>query len=180
MGAELKGNYPMSMLTPGAGLNITVFSYVDKFQFGLMTSPAFAPDIQAVAASVTSEFEALKKQLVSGKYQKKTTKKTSAKKNSRPVRKGLVVVKNADGTKPENRSGENKATAAKPPRKATTKARTSAKAAKPAKVKTGGRPATRKATGIKSTNVKKSGAKKATVKKAASKKTGAKKATASI
>jgi WS/DGAT/MGAT family acyltransferase len=35
-GAELQGNYPVSVITDGVGLNITVMSYRDKIDFGII------------------------------------------------------------------------------------------------------------------------------------------------
>jgi WS/DGAT/MGAT family acyltransferase len=35
-GAQLEGNYPVSVITDGVGLNITVMSYLDKLDFGII------------------------------------------------------------------------------------------------------------------------------------------------
>ena len=43
-GAELKANYPVSVVTDGMGLNITVMSYCGKMDFGIVTDRDQVPD----------------------------------------------------------------------------------------------------------------------------------------
>ena len=43
-GAELKANYPVSVITDGMGLNITVMSYCGKMDFGIVTDRDQMPD----------------------------------------------------------------------------------------------------------------------------------------
>jgi diacylglycerol O-acyltransferase / wax synthase len=43
-GAELLANYPVSVITDGVGLNITVFSYRDSIDFGITADRATIPD----------------------------------------------------------------------------------------------------------------------------------------
>lgn len=45
-GAALEGNYPVSIITNGAALNITVISYVDKMEFGLVACRRTVPGVQ--------------------------------------------------------------------------------------------------------------------------------------
>jgi hypothetical protein len=42
-------------------LNITVLSYLDSIDFGLIACRAVVPDVDAIAAHIGAEFEALKK-----------------------------------------------------------------------------------------------------------------------
>lgn len=43
-GARMTAMYPMSIITPGTGINITCISYVDKIDFGIMLEPTLFPD----------------------------------------------------------------------------------------------------------------------------------------
>ncbi|MGB6425958.1 MAG: wax ester/triacylglycerol synthase family O-acyltransferase [Solirubrobacterales bacterium] len=44
-GAEIKANFPVSVVTDGAGLNITVMSYQDSMDFGLIADRDQVPEI---------------------------------------------------------------------------------------------------------------------------------------
>ncbi|MBK5117171.1 MAG: DUF1298 domain-containing protein, partial [Thermoleophilia bacterium] len=43
--AEVKANFPVSVVTDGAGLNITVMSYQDSMDFGLIADRDQVPEI---------------------------------------------------------------------------------------------------------------------------------------
>ena len=43
-GARVSAVYPMSILTPGGGLNITCLSYADEIHFGVAIEPNLVPD----------------------------------------------------------------------------------------------------------------------------------------
>lgn len=45
VGAELQHNYPVSVITDGAGLNITVLSYRDHLDFGIIADRGQMPDL---------------------------------------------------------------------------------------------------------------------------------------
>lgn len=49
MGAELVHNYPMSVLVHGQALNITVTSYADELDFGLLGAREALPDLNKLA-----------------------------------------------------------------------------------------------------------------------------------
>lgn len=49
MGAELIHNYPMSVLVHGQALNITVTSYADELDFGLLAAREAMPDLNKLA-----------------------------------------------------------------------------------------------------------------------------------
>ncbi len=44
-GAELKANYPVSVITDGMGLNITVMSYCGHLDFGIVADRDQMPDV---------------------------------------------------------------------------------------------------------------------------------------
>jgi WS/DGAT/MGAT family acyltransferase len=48
-GARLVGNYPVGPIADGAGLNMTVMSYMDQLDFGLLACPDVLPDIWQLA-----------------------------------------------------------------------------------------------------------------------------------
>jgi len=45
-GARLVANYPVSVITDGMGLNITVMSYNGKMDFGIIADRDQMPDLQ--------------------------------------------------------------------------------------------------------------------------------------
>lgn len=60
-GAQMKAMYPMGPIADGAGLNITVMSYLGTMFFGLVTCPEVAPDLWDLASQVGSAYEELHK-----------------------------------------------------------------------------------------------------------------------
>ena len=61
-GARMIANYPCSIVTHGVGLNITVQSYNESLDFGLMADAQAMPDVRRLAERVraaANEFEAL-------------------------------------------------------------------------------------------------------------------------
>lgn len=52
MGAELIHNYPMSVLVHGQALNITVTSYADELDFGLLAAREALPDLDRLTAYI--------------------------------------------------------------------------------------------------------------------------------
>ena len=51
-GAKLVGLYPLGPIFDGAGLNITVLSYLDTLHWGFMTSPEVMPRVWDLALAV--------------------------------------------------------------------------------------------------------------------------------
>jgi len=47
-GAKLEANYPISVVTDGIGLNITVLSYMDHLDFGIVGDRELAPDLDLI------------------------------------------------------------------------------------------------------------------------------------
>ena len=59
-GAELVAAYPMGPVFEGAGLNITVLSYLGSLDFGLNAAANAVPDLWRLAECVTEAFDELK------------------------------------------------------------------------------------------------------------------------
>jgi WS/DGAT/MGAT family acyltransferase len=60
-GAKLVSLNPLGPIFEGAGLNITVLSYLDSVGFGLIACPESIPDLWSLAGFVPDAFEELKK-----------------------------------------------------------------------------------------------------------------------
>jgi diacylglycerol O-acyltransferase / wax synthase len=60
-GARLARMYPMGPLILGAGLNITVFSYLENLDFGFLTCPETAPETERIAEGVALALEELER-----------------------------------------------------------------------------------------------------------------------
>ena len=58
-GARLLHYYPVSTITEGQGLNITVQSYLDSLDFGLVACRDLVPDLEHLADLLLAEIEAL-------------------------------------------------------------------------------------------------------------------------
>jgi len=58
-GALLEANYPVSIISDGMGLNITLQSYRDRIDFGLVGTPELVPDIWNLITFLRDELELL-------------------------------------------------------------------------------------------------------------------------
>jgi diacylglycerol O-acyltransferase len=58
-GARLLAHYPVSVVTDGQGLNITLIGYLGQLHFGLISCRELVPDIEALAAYLTDELALL-------------------------------------------------------------------------------------------------------------------------
>src|SRR5215207_3232372 len=58
-GARLEANYPVSVITDGMGLNITVMSYMGHMDFGLVADRDQMPDLETLMDYLREELEAL-------------------------------------------------------------------------------------------------------------------------
>lgn len=65
-GARLEENYPLSVVTDGLGLNLTIISYIDRIDFGIIADREEVPDIWALADNVQDGFGALLELLPDG------------------------------------------------------------------------------------------------------------------
>jgi hypothetical protein len=59
-GARLEANYPVSVITDGMGLNITVMSYMGHMDFGIVADREQMPDVDTLMGHLRDELEALK------------------------------------------------------------------------------------------------------------------------
>ncbi|HEX6022403.1 MAG TPA: wax ester/triacylglycerol synthase family O-acyltransferase [Solirubrobacter sp.] len=59
-GARLEANYPVSVITDGMGLNITVMSYMGHMDFGIVADREQMPDVDVLMDYLGEELEALK------------------------------------------------------------------------------------------------------------------------
>jgi diacylglycerol O-acyltransferase len=58
-GARLEAHYPVSVIADGIGLNITVMSYLDRLDFGLVADRETIPDLWSMMDGLREELEAL-------------------------------------------------------------------------------------------------------------------------
>jgi len=58
-GAKLLAHYPVSVITDGQGLNITVIGYLGQLHFGLVSCRELLPDIDALAGYLADELDVL-------------------------------------------------------------------------------------------------------------------------
>ncbi len=58
-GARLEHYYPISVLIEGQGLNITVQSYLDRLDFGLICCPELVPDVELMLDAILADIDAL-------------------------------------------------------------------------------------------------------------------------
>jgi hypothetical protein len=59
MGSRLVANHPISTLTPGNNLNVTVLSHNNSLDFGLLAAHGTLPDIELLVERMNHQFEAL-------------------------------------------------------------------------------------------------------------------------
>jgi WS/DGAT/MGAT family acyltransferase len=60
-GARMVANYPMGPIFDGGGLNITVMSYLDQLDFGLVACADLIPDVWSIADGLGAALDDLKK-----------------------------------------------------------------------------------------------------------------------
>ena len=60
-GARLEHYYPVSVITEGQGLNITVQSYLDRLDFGLVCCPELVPDVDDLLRAILDDIDTLAK-----------------------------------------------------------------------------------------------------------------------
>ena len=58
-GAKLLAHYPVSVITDGQGLNITVIGYLGELHFGLVACRELVPDIELLAEYLAEELDVL-------------------------------------------------------------------------------------------------------------------------
>jgi diacylglycerol O-acyltransferase / wax synthase len=60
-GGRVTATYPVGPIFDGAALNMTVMSYIDSLDFGLLACPDILPDIEVIADGLGEALEELKK-----------------------------------------------------------------------------------------------------------------------
>ena len=60
-GARLVAQYPVSVVTDGQGLNITLVGYLGQLHFGLVACRELVPDIEVMADYLVDELDLLLK-----------------------------------------------------------------------------------------------------------------------
>jgi diacylglycerol O-acyltransferase / wax synthase len=60
-GEKLLAHYPVSVITDGQGLNITLVGYLGQLHFGLVSCRELVPDIDTLAGYLVEELELLLK-----------------------------------------------------------------------------------------------------------------------
>jgi len=58
-GAEVKTMYPLSMISDGMGMNITLHGYCDALDFGILVSPELVPDVWSLIGYLRDELQEL-------------------------------------------------------------------------------------------------------------------------
>ena len=58
-GARLVANYPVGPIIDGTGLNMTVMSYLDQLDFGLLACPDVLDDVWAVGDALHDSLDEL-------------------------------------------------------------------------------------------------------------------------
>ena len=58
-GAEVLDTYPMGPIFEGFGLNITLMSYLDRVDFGLVACPDLVPDVWRIADGLRDALDEL-------------------------------------------------------------------------------------------------------------------------
>jgi diacylglycerol O-acyltransferase len=58
-GGKVVAVFPCSVILEGMGLNVTVFSYMDRFDFGLQVDPDLVPDLWVIAEHISVSMAAL-------------------------------------------------------------------------------------------------------------------------
>ena len=59
-GAQVLDTYPMGPIFEGFGLNITLMSYLDRVDFGLIADPTLVPDVWRIADGLHESLDELK------------------------------------------------------------------------------------------------------------------------
>jgi len=85
-GARLEANYPLSVITDGMGLNLTILSYQDRIDFGIIGDREEVPDVWFLAEEVDHAFHELLDLVPAAKPKKKAAAKKKARAASGPAR----------------------------------------------------------------------------------------------
>jgi diacylglycerol O-acyltransferase len=96
MGSRMEAIYPISTLTPGNNLNVTVLSHGNSLDWGLLAARGTLPDIEYLVERLDRQFELMaaeygvggkRKAAAAGKRGAKAPRKAKARPKSRPAAK---------------------------------------------------------------------------------------------
>jgi WS/DGAT/MGAT family acyltransferase len=91
-GSRLVASYPISTLTPGVNINVTVLSHGNRLDFGLLADRHALPDLNTIVGGIAHHFEALATELgVGGTGRGKAAKRASGKRGGRRTGQGSVA-----------------------------------------------------------------------------------------
>ena len=138
-GSKVMANFPVSIATHGCALNITLQSYVDRLDFGLIACKIAVPDVQDIADYIVDEFRLLQK-AAEKLPEPAVATKTSAAAKAAPAKKTPAAAKAV----PAKPAAKTTASAKSPVKKAVVKKADAHKT-------NGKKPAVRKATIRKAT-----------------------------
>ncbi len=110
-GARMDGNYPLSIITDGMALNITLVSYADQVDFGIIACRRSVPQVQRLIDYMEDALQELEDAagLKSRPSRKRAPSKARAKSGARAKTKAKTKAK----AKPKAKSPAKKKTAAK-------------------------------------------------------------------
>jgi diacylglycerol O-acyltransferase len=60
-GARVAATYPLGPIFDGGGINITVMSYLDRMDFGILACPELLPEVEKLADGLHRSLEELTK-----------------------------------------------------------------------------------------------------------------------
>lgn len=179
-GAQMQHQFPVSIVTDGQGLNITVQSYMDRLDFGLIADRELIPDLWDMIDDLVDEIGVL---IEASGAEWAVPPAAAHPRRGQPGHIAPPATATAPATKTaaEKAPGSTKTAAEKAPAKKAPAKKTPAKktpAKKTAAKKAPAKKTAAKKTAAKKTATKKAPAKKASAKKSTARKTAAKKAPA--
>jgi WS/DGAT/MGAT family acyltransferase len=83
-GARLEAHYPVSVIADGVGLNITVMSYLDHLDFGIVADREMVPDVWSMIDGLREELAALT-ELTSRYWKAPAPRRRATRRRSRPA-----------------------------------------------------------------------------------------------
>lgn len=83
-GARMMSSYPMSAIPPGLSMNITVFSYDNKLDIGVIAGYDAVPDVGVITEYIEEAFETLRK--AAHRHSARTAKRRMARGRRKPAK----------------------------------------------------------------------------------------------
>jgi hypothetical protein len=124
-GARLDGNYPLSIVTDGISMNITLVTYDQNVDFGIIACRRSVPQVQRMIDYME---DALVELEVAAGLRSEPTRKTTSDRVKRPAAKARAKAKAMPKTKARTKAKTNSSPKVKPKAKASTPAKAKAKA----------------------------------------------------